>query len=52
MSKKTIGILINFGQKRLQSERYAYFIESNECVLLDKEMNIFYPNYYNDYLDY
>lgn len=52
ITKKTIGILINFGQKRLQSERYAYFIESNECVLLDKEMNIFYPNYYNDYLDY
>ena len=40
LTKKPIGLLINFGQPSLQGERYAYFMETNECVLLDKEMNI------------
>ena len=39
LTKKPIGLLINFGQSHLQGERYAYFEETNECVLLDKEMN-------------
>ena len=40
LTKKPIGLLINLGQPSLQGERYAYFMETNECVLLDKEMNI------------
>ena len=44
--KKPIGLLINFGSQRLQGERYAYIEETNNCVLLDKDMNIVYstPN--------
>ncbi len=46
LTKKPIGLLINFGSQRLQGERYAYIKETNNCVLLDKDMNIVYstPN--------
>ena len=40
LTKKPIGLLINFGTSRLQGERYAYFEDTNECILLDKDMNI------------
>lgn len=39
LTKKPIGILINFGKSSLQGERYAYDKDTNECVLLDKDMN-------------
>ncbi len=42
LTKKPIGLLINFGQKSLQGERYAYYEETNECILLDKNMKPFY----------
>lgn len=50
LTKKPIGLLINFGATRLQGERYAYFEDTNECVLLDKNMNIVYstPNDWNE----
>ena len=48
LTKKPIGLLINFGQPRLQSERYAFFEETNECVLLDKDMNILYSSNLNE----
>ena len=38
LTKKTIGLLINFGQPSLQGERYGYDEETNECILLDKNM--------------
>ena len=34
------GVLINFGSSSLHGERYGYIVESNECVLLDRYMNI------------
>lgn len=37
-----IGLLINFGQPSLQGERYAYYPDENECVLLDRNMNPVY----------
>lgn len=40
LTKSPIGLLINFGKKSLQGERYGYIEELNECVLLDKNMNI------------
>ena len=40
LTRKPIGLLINFGMSHLQGERYAYFEDTNECVLLDKDMNI------------
>ena len=42
LSKKPVGLLINFGQENLQGERYAFFEDTNECVLLDKNMEPFY----------
>ena len=40
ITRKPIGILINFGQPRLQGERYGLDAVTNECYLLDKDMNI------------
>ena len=42
LTKKPIGLLINFGQKSLQGERYGYSKDTNECVLLDKNMEPVY----------
>ncbi len=43
LTKSPISLLINFGSKSLQGERYAYIEETNECVLLDRNMNLLYP---------
>ena len=40
LTQKPIGLLINFGQSSLYCERYAYNKETNDCVLLDKEMDL------------
>lgn len=48
LTQKPIGLLINFGQPSLQGERYAYIEETNECVLLDKNMNMLYPEYVDE----
>jgi hypothetical protein len=40
LTKHPVGILINFGAKKLQGERYGYKEETNECVLLDRNMDI------------
>ena len=40
LTKSPIGLLINFGRKSLQGERYAFLEETNECVLLDRNMNM------------
>ena len=45
LTKMPIGLLINFGQPTLQGERYAYIEETNECILLDKDMNLLRPEY-------
>ena len=42
LTKKPIGLLINFGQESLQGERYAYNENTNECILLDKNMALYY----------
>lgn len=39
LTKKPIGLLINFGQPKFQEERYGLDPITNECVLLDKDMN-------------
>ena len=44
LTKKPIGLLINFGQPSLQGERYAFFNETNACLVLDKEMELVYPD--------
>lgn len=40
LTKKPIGLLINFGTSKLQGERYGYIPETNECVLLDRNMEV------------
>ena len=42
LTQKPIGLLINFGQESLQGERYAYNKFTNECILLDRNMNPVY----------
>lgn len=42
LTRKPIGLLINFGQPSLQGERYGYCEETNECILLDKNMDPVY----------
>jgi len=43
LTKMPIGLLINFGQPSLQGERYAYIEETNACILLDKDMDLLFP---------
>ena len=38
LTKKPIGLLINFGGTSLQGERWVYHEETNECILVDKNM--------------
>lgn len=45
LTKKPVGLLINFGNMSLQGERYAYLEETNECCLLDKNMDIVHKEY-------
>ena len=51
LTKMPVGVLINFGQPRLQGERYGFIESTNECVLLDRNMNILRQDdteYYDD----
>ena len=38
LTRKPIGILINFGGISLQGERYAFDEETNRCYLVDRNM--------------
>ena len=42
LTKKPVGLLVNFGERGLMCERYAFDESCNECILLDKNMNPFY----------
>lgn len=47
LTKRPIGLLINFGEESLVGERWAYDEETNECVLVDREMQpVSDANYY------
>ena len=48
LTRKPIGLLINFGQPSLQGERYGYDEVTNECLLLNKNME---PVYAENYMD-
>ena len=47
LTRKPIGILINFGEKNLIGERWAYDEDTNECFLIDKNMNRVFTEDYN-----
>ncbi|MBQ0018911.1 MAG: GxxExxY protein [Bacteroidales bacterium] len=38
LTKKPIGLLINFGEEKLIGERWAYDKETNDCVLVNRHM--------------
>jgi len=42
LTKKPVGLLINFGCESLEGERYGYDPVTNECILLDKNMRPVY----------
>ena len=42
LTRKPIGLLVNFGQASLQGERYGYDEDTNECILLDRNMDPVY----------
>lgn len=42
LTKKKIGLLLNFGQESLYGERYYYDSNSNDCILLNKTLQPFY----------
>lgn len=47
LTKKPIGLLINFGEKSLIGERWAYDEDTNECMLIDRNMEPVYDVDYN-----
>ena len=38
LTRKPLGLLINFGEESLIGERWAYDQSTNECFLVDKNM--------------
>ena len=40
LTKNPIGLLISFGADSLECERYSYDSTTNECRLIDRNMNI------------
>ena len=48
LTKKPIGLLINFGEDSLIGERWAYDADTNECILVDRNMEpVFNADYDN-----
>ena len=43
LTHSPIGLILNFGRPSLQGERYAYLHETNECILLDRNMDYIHP---------
>ncbi len=43
LTKKSVGLLVNFGERSLHTERYVFIEEENQCYLVDKNMQIVEP---------
>ncbi len=43
-TKKNIGLLLNFGQPSLYGERYYYDTTTNECTLLNRNLEPYYQD--------
>ncbi len=54
LTKKPVGVLINFGTRSLDGERYGYDEQSNMCYVLDKQMKPLKKKEtnYDEYYDY
>ncbi len=46
LTKKPMGILFNFGEESLRTERYAFDSATNECVLVDVNIKPLKKNTY------
>lgn len=42
LTKKKVGVILNFGTDTLQGERWVYDEDTNLCQLVDKNMNPLY----------
>lgn len=40
LTRKPLGLLINFGEESLIGERWAYDADSNECFIVDRNMEL------------
>ena len=47
LTHKPLGLLINFGEKTLISERWAYDAETNECFIVNRNMEPIVEDYEN-----
>ena len=51
VTRKPIGLLINFGEEDLICERWALDDKTNKCFLIDREMNPVYDVDYDKLLE-
>ena len=51
LTRKPLGLLINFGEENLIGERWAYDKPTNDCFLVDKNMEPIVDADYNYLLD-
>ena len=51
LTRKPIGLLINFGEENLIGERWAYDEETNECFIVDRYMHPIDDVDYSNLLD-
>ena len=51
LTRKPIGLLINFGEDNLIGERWAYDEETNECFIVDRYMHPIDDVDYSNLLD-
>lgn len=50
LTRKPVGLLINFGAEDLFGERWAYDEETNECFLVDRDMEPLHNKTYTSLL--
>ena len=51
LTRKPLGLLINFGEKSLVGERWAYDKDTNECFIVDRRMDPILDADYSSLLD-
>ena len=51
LTRKPLGLLINFGEVNLIGERWAYDVDTNECFIVDRNMQPISDADYRDLLD-
>jgi GxxExxY protein len=51
LTRKPLGLLINFGEESLIGERWAYDEDTNECFMIDRNMESHSAADFDDLLD-